>query len=73
MCQSQSPISLSHLLSPVEVHTFILHICVSISHLQIRLKGLTGRQARGPQVARGNNVEVADFFFPFLLTTSGSA
>ena len=35
---------------------------------------VTGRKARGPQTARGNKLQVADFFFfPFSVDETGSA
>ena len=43
----------------------VCFVCVSISHLQIRLKALTGRQAGGPQEAGVNDVPVADWFSAF--------
>ena len=33
ICQSQSPSSSHHPLSPLGIHTFVLHICVNIKHL----------------------------------------
>ena len=38
--------------------------CLLILWLQLR--GLTGRKARGPQVAGGNKLQVSDFVVPFL-------
>ena len=55
---------LSNMLSRFVIALLPRRKCLLILWLQLR--GLTGRKARGPQVARGNKLQVSDFVVPFL-------